>query len=44
MDERSGIVGREEIAKKAIQLMEGEEGKLIWNRMNELKESAKLLW
>lgn len=37
-----GIVGREEIAKYAKELMEGQEGKLLRNKMKELKESAKM--
>ncbi|PON82465.1 UDP-glucuronosyl/UDP-glucosyltransferase [Trema orientale] len=37
-----GIVGREEISEYVKVLMEGEEGKLMRKRMNQLKESAKL--
>ncbi|KAF5744413.1 hydroquinone glucosyltransferase [Tripterygium wilfordii] len=35
-----GIIGRDEIAKVVKDLMEGEEGKKIRNRMKELKEAA----
>lgn len=36
------IVGRDQIAKYTKELMEREEGKLLRNRMKELKEAAKL--
>ncbi|KAJ4958384.1 hypothetical protein NE237_025495 [Protea cynaroides] len=35
-----GIVGREEIAAVVKCLMEGEEGKRLWNRIRELKDAA----
>ncbi|PON45254.1 UDP-glucuronosyl/UDP-glucosyltransferase [Parasponia andersonii] len=37
-----GIVGREEISEYVNVLMEGDKGKLMRKRMNQLKESAKL--
>ncbi|KAJ8900440.1 hypothetical protein K2173_025217 [Erythroxylum novogranatense] len=36
----NGLIGREEIAKVVKDLMEGEEGRLVRNRMKELKDSA----
>ncbi|XP_030457438.1 hydroquinone glucosyltransferase-like [Syzygium oleosum] len=38
--EESSLVGRDEIAKVVKGLMEGEEGKCIWNRMKDLKDAA----
>ncbi|GMN46710.1 hypothetical protein TIFTF001_015876 [Ficus carica] len=40
--DEKGIVGRDQIAKYTRELKEGEEGKLLRNRMKELKEAAKL--
>ncbi|GLT67931.1 hypothetical protein SLA2020_402040 [Shorea laevis] len=37
----NGVVGREDIAEYAKGLMEGEEGKLLRNRMQKLKDAAK---
>ncbi|OMP02956.1 UDP-glucuronosyl/UDP-glucosyltransferase [Corchorus olitorius] len=38
----NGLVGREDIAKYAKQLIEGDEGKLLRTRMRELKNAAKM--
>nr|POE91667.1 hydroquinone glucosyltransferase [Quercus suber] len=36
-----GLVGHKDIANYARGLIEGEEGKLFWNKMKELKNAAE---
>ncbi|GMN31665.1 hypothetical protein TIFTF001_003356 [Ficus carica] len=40
--DEKGLVDRDQIAMYAKELMQGEEGKLLRNRMKELKEAAKM--
>jgi len=38
-DQESGLAGRDEVARVVKGLMEGEEGRRIWNQMNDLEDA-----